>query len=61
MPWFRSKVLTACAWAAPVLAAVLPHSHGRAARAEDLLHLGMPLSYTTTAIAIRLLPYLGSC
>lgn len=42
MPGLRSKLLTACTWAAPVLAAVIPHSQGPAAAPlhSSLLHLG---------------------
>ncbi|EUC42144.1 hypothetical protein COCMIDRAFT_8212 [Bipolaris oryzae ATCC 44560] len=60
MPWFRSKVLTACAWAAPVLAAVLPtHSHSRAARAEDLLHLDVQHNYAQATFSVPCIGCLG--
>ncbi|USP75404.1 hypothetical protein yc1106_02678 [Curvularia clavata] len=57
---FKSKLLTACAWAAPVLAAVIPHPQGRPAHADDtLLHLDVQHSYAQATFSVPCIGCLG--
>jgi hypothetical protein len=55
---FKSKLLSAGAFAVPVLSAVIPHAERREVARSDgkLLQLGMNTSYTASG-----LPSVGTC
>ncbi|CAO2653559.1 Nn.00g029700.m01.CDS01 [Neocucurbitaria sp. VM-36] len=60
MPSFKSKVLSACAWAAPVLAAVLPNHGPEVARPDGkLLQLDLQQNYAQATFSVPCIGCLG--
>ncbi|KAI4916199.1 hypothetical protein J4E85_010287 [Alternaria conjuncta] len=57
---FKSKVLSACAWAAPVLAGVIPQHERHAARADgNLLQLDLQQNYAQATFSVPCTGCLG--